>query len=110
MTVSERVLQIALSIHSGKVTTYGEIARAAGAGPMAAQRISSILGKAYARGITTIPFHRIVYAKGRIWITDEYRKERMKQYAAEGLHITPRGYIEDFEKKRYEIKYAKKKV
>ena len=44
---SERVLKIALSIPSGKVMTYGGIARKAGGGPMASQSITSILGKAY---------------------------------------------------------------
>ena len=44
-TFSERVVELALSIPKGKVTTYGAIARAAGAGPMAAQSITSILGK-----------------------------------------------------------------
>ena len=58
-TFSERVIKIALEIPKGRVTTYGRIARAAGAGPMASQSITSILGKAYTNGIKNIPFHRI---------------------------------------------------
>ncbi len=64
-TFSERVSKIALEIPKGRVTTYGAIARAAGAGPMAAQSITSILGKAYENGAKNIPFHRIVYADGQ---------------------------------------------
>ena len=36
-TFSERVLKAALFIPRGRVSTYGRIARVAGAGPMAAQ-------------------------------------------------------------------------
>ncbi len=53
---TERVIKIALEIPKGRVTTYGRIARAAGAGPMAAQSITNILGKAYMSGVKDIPF------------------------------------------------------
>ncbi|MFZ3031627.1 MAG: MGMT family protein [Candidatus Moraniibacteriota bacterium] len=66
LTFSERVIKIALSIPKGRVTTYGRIARAAGGDTMASQSITSILGKAWGNGEKNIPFHRIVYADGRI--------------------------------------------
>ena len=65
MTFSERVVKIAMGIPKGRVTTYGRIAKAAGAGPMASQSITTILGKAYMDGNKNIPFHRIVYADGK---------------------------------------------
>lgn len=96
MTFSERVVKIALSIPKGKVTTYGHLARAAGAGPMAAQSITNILGKAYIAGEKKIPFHRIVYADGRIWIDDKHRRERMELYKKEGIKIDQKDRIENF--------------
>ncbi len=103
-TFSERVLKIALSIPKGRVTTYGRIARAAGAGPMASQSITSILGKAYNAGNRTIPFHRIVYADGRIWADGPYRKKRLALYKKEGIKIDKNDRIIDFEKKLFEFK------
>ena len=95
-TFSERVLKAALSIPRGRVSTYGRIARVAGAGPMAAQSITTILGKAYDAGERGIPFHRIVYADGRIWISERYRKERMKLYKKEGIKVDKQSRIENF--------------
>lgn len=96
-TFTDRVIKIALSIPSGKVTTYGRIARAAGAGPMASQSITSILGKAYDKGIKNIPFHRIVYAGGKIWIDAKHRAERMKLYKKEGIIVNEKDRIVNFE-------------
>jgi methylated-DNA-protein-cysteine methyltransferase-like protein len=93
---SERVVSAALSIPKGRVTTYGRIARACGAGPMASQSITAILGKAYEQGIITIPFHRIVYANGKVWVNDEFAKKRMKLYKEEGIRISTNGIIENF--------------
>lgn len=95
-TFSERVVKIALSIPVGRVTTYGRIARAAGGGNMASQSITGILSKAYDNGEKTIPFHRIVYADGRIWINETYRKKRMQLYKKEGIVVNKHGRIENF--------------
>ena len=99
-TFSERVLKIALEIPKGRVTTYGHIARAAGAGPMAAQSITSILGRAYDKGNKklkkNIPWHRIVYAGGHIWVSPSRRKERMALYKKEGIKIDDKDRIVNF--------------
>jgi len=96
-TFSERVLDAALSIPSGKVTTYGRIARAAGG-------ITNILGKAYDNGERSIPFHRIVYADGRIWIDDKHRVARMRLYKKEKIEVDERNRIKDFPSKFFEPK------
>lgn len=93
---SERVVEASLSIPSGRVTTYGRIARACGAGPMASQSITGILGKAYQEGEKDIPFHRIVYADGRIWTSPEYHDKRMKLYKKEGVEIDKNNKIKNF--------------
>lgn len=104
LTFSERVVRLALSIPAGHVTTYGRIARAAGGGPMTSQSITSILSKAWDNGEKAIPFHRIVYADGRIWIDDRHRAERMKLYRKEGLELDKDNRILNFSDFLYEFK------
>lgn len=96
LSFSERVVKIALGIPKGRVATYGDIARAAGAGPMAAQSITSILDKAARRGVQNIPFHRIVYADGRIWLHKRHRKERYTLYKKEGIKLDHKDRIINF--------------
>lgn len=95
-TFTDLVLQAALSIPPGRVTTYGRVARAAGGGAMASRSVTSILGKAWQKGEHHIPWHRIVYADGRIWIDDEHHKERMRRYKEEGIEVDEKGRIKNF--------------
>ena len=104
VTFSERVLKLALSVPKGRVTTYGRIAKAAGAGPMASQSITTILGKAWQVGNHKIPWHRIVYAYGKVWIDDRHKKERMELYKKEKIEIDKNGKIKDFEKVLFDFK------
>lgn len=103
VTFSERVLKIALSIPKGRVTTYGRIARAAGGGTMASQSITGILGKAWDRGEKNIPFHRIVYADGHIWIDAKHRTERLKLYKQEGIELDDKDRIKNFRTVLWEL-------
>lgn len=96
LSFSEKVLRLALSIPKGKVMTYGGIARLAGGGPMSSQSITTILAKAYDQGEKRIPFHRIVYADGRVWIDDRHREERLRLYKKEKIRIDDRDRIIDF--------------
>lgn len=100
-TFSERVVELALSIPVGRVTTYGDLARAAGGTPMTAQSVSPILSKAARAGVKGIPWHRIVYAGGRVWIDEEHRQERMRLYEKEGIEINEKGYVVDFAEIRF---------
>ena len=102
-TFSERVVQAALSIPHGRVTTYGRIARAAGGGALSAQSVTNILGKAYDRGARDIPFHRIVYADGRIWVNSEHYKKRMALYKKEGIKIDKKSRIINFQDVLFEF-------
>ncbi len=101
---SKRVVALALSVPRGRVTTYGDISRAAGGGPMAAQSITAILGKAWDAGEKKIPFHRIVYADGRVWMSPRYAKERMKKYKAERIELDEKGRIKNFRDKLFEFR------
>jgi methylated-DNA-protein-cysteine methyltransferase related protein len=93
---SERVVEAAMTIPFGRVTTYGRLARACGAGQMASQSITSILAKAHNNGVKGIPFHRIVYANGTIWVSDEYRTKRLKLYKEEEVEIEKGNKIKNF--------------
>lgn len=103
-TFSERVVAIARSIPKGRVTTYGRIAIAAGGGAMSSQSITGILGKAYDEGIKDIPFHRIVYADGRVWMDSSHRTKRLKLYKSEKLELDEKERIKDFQKKLFEFR------
>jgi methylated-DNA-protein-cysteine methyltransferase-like protein len=94
-TFSQRVWELATSIPEGRVTTYGILARAAGGGAQSARSVTGILSKAPNRG--AIPFHRIVYSSGVVWIAPEYEEERRELYAQEGIDVDARGRIENFE-------------
>lgn len=100
-TFSRRVWELAVSIPPGRVTTYGALAKAAGGGSMAARSITGILSKA--PNPRAIPFHRIVYANGRVWMSPEYEKRRRSLYKKEGIKLDARGYIIDFEEKLYDF-------
>lgn len=101
---SKRVVKLALSVPRGRVTTYGALARAAGGGAMASQSITGILGRAWEKGEKNIPFHRIVYSSGRVWMAPEYEKERMKLYKKEGIVLDKHGRIENFRDILFEFK------
>jgi methylated-DNA-protein-cysteine methyltransferase-like protein len=103
-TFSERVIGIALSIPKGRVTTYGRIARAAGAGGMASQSITGILAKAHTEQGLAIPFHRIVYADGKVWVGEQYHAKRMKLYKEEGIEIDKNNKIKNFKEVLLEFK------
>ena len=98
---SQRVWELATLIPAGRVTTYGTIAKMAGAGPMASRSISGILSKAPNQ--KAIPWHRIVYAGGKVWLTNEHEAKRRKMYKREGIEIDEKGRIKNFEDVFYDF-------
>lgn len=70
---------------------------------MASQSITAILGKAWEAGNHKIPWHRIVYANGKIWVDDTHRKERIKLYKKEGIELDG-DKIKNFNKILFEFK------
>ncbi|MBP6858134.1 MAG: MGMT family protein [Candidatus Pacebacteria bacterium] len=103
-TFSQRVVELALMIPSGKVSTYGHIARAAGGGGQAARSVTAILAKAYNNGEKKIPFHRIVYAGGKVWLNNEYEAKRLALYKKEKIIIDEKGFIKNFQDTLFEFK------
>jgi len=100
-TFTQRIWDLALTIPEGRVTTYGALAKAAGGGGQAARSVSSILGKFPNQGV--IPWHRIVYAGGKVWITDACAKSRRELYEREGIYVNEKGIIQDFEEVFYDF-------
>lgn len=103
-TFSERVLEAVMSIPKGKVSTYGRIARACGAGPMASQSITAILAKVHKEKGIKMPFHRIVYADGSIWLDEAHPSKRLALYKKEGIIIEKGNKIKDFQEALYEFR------
>lgn len=93
---SKKVVELALQIPPGRVTTYGLLAVAAGGHPILAQMVTSILGKSERRD--EVPWHRIVYSSGKIWTDPRVDKIRKKLYKAEGIKLDKNNKIIDFEK------------
>jgi len=93
---SRKVVKLALKIPEGRVTTYGLLAVMAGGHPILAQMITHILGRS--KEVDKIPFHRIVYSDGRVWLSPKYEKERLKLYRKEGIKLDKNNKIIDFEK------------
>lgn len=103
-TFSEKIVELALQVPAGYVTTYGHLARRAGVGGQAARSVNAILSKAHNKGVLGIPFHRIVYAGGRIWSNETYRGQRIQLYKAEGIELNKKGFVVDFEEKLWKFK------
>lgn len=75
---SKNVIKLAKTIPPGRVTTYGLLAVCAGGHPILAQMITSIMGKS--AEADKIPFHRIVYSSGKVWLDKKYKKKRLALY------------------------------
>lgn len=65
---TESVIKVIQSIPSGKVMTYGQIARAAGS-PRAARQVVRILHSMSEK--YNLPWHRVINSKGEIGFNDE---------------------------------------
>ena len=96
---TQNVWKLARTIPSGRVTTYGLLAVSAGGHPMMARMVTSILSKA--PDANTMPWHRIVYSDGRVWLDPKYEKIRLKLYKKEGIKLDKNNKIINFEKLIY---------
>ncbi|MFA6518984.1 MAG: MGMT family protein [Candidatus Shapirobacteria bacterium] len=92
---SQNVWRLALSIPEGRVTTYGLLAVAAGGHPMLSRMITHILSKSPDHD--KVPWHRIVYADGHVWLSPEREKARLKLYKKEGIKLDKNHKIVNFD-------------
>lgn len=100
-TFSRRVVELAVLIPPGRVTTYGTLAKLAGGGAMASRSIGRILSQVPNQ--RAIPWHRIVYAGGKVWLDHEHKAVRLKMYQKEGIKVDPQGKIKNFEEIFYDF-------
>ncbi|WP_144510716.1 MGMT family protein [Bacillus sp. FJAT-22090] len=95
---TEQVIRIIKSIPTGKVMTYGQIAKIAGS-PRGARQVVRILHSMSAKH--QLPWHRVVNIKGEIAIPDEesaYSQRAMLE--AEDVCFRSNGLV-DLEQSRY---------
>ena len=59
--------------------------------------ITHILGKSSESD--KIPYHRIVYSNGKVWLSEKYEKERLRLYKKEGIKLDKHNKIVDFDEK-----------
>ena len=99
---SQRLWDLSRAIPEGRVTTYGALAKAAGGTGQAARSVSSILSKS--PNARAIPWHRIVYAGGKVWLNDECEDFRRELYEMEDIHVNEKGIITNFEDIFYDFR------
>ncbi|WP_423406816.1 MGMT family protein [Heyndrickxia sp. MSNUG] len=88
---TEKVIKVIQSIPSGKVMTYGQIARAAGS-PRAARQVVRILHSMSEK--YHLPWHRVINSKGEIGFDDDemfFTQKMMLE--AEGIRFTSKKSI-----------------
>jgi methylated-DNA-[protein]-cysteine S-methyltransferase len=96
MIKNSDVYDLLLKIPAGKVSTYGDLAKALG-NPLASREIGRILGKN--PNPIKVPCHRIVMSNGKVG-GYSYGSERKKELLEkEGISFT-NGIINDFKKVR----------
>jgi len=72
---TERVLRVVRQVPAGRVTTYGDVAAAAGA-PRSARQVGYVMARS-GDVVPEVPWHRVINAQGRIsgrgdlWRADE---------------------------------------
>jgi len=93
---TKKVWELARSIPEGRVTTYGLLAVSAGGSLRLAQMITSLLSKAPDADL--LPWHRIVYSNGKVWLSPKYEKKRLALYKKEGIKLDKNNRIIDFAK------------
>ena len=102
-TFGERVVALSLRIPKGRVTTYKILSRKAGGGGQSHRSVTAILGKAWENGEHRIPWHRIVYSDGSVWISPSNKKKRLALYKKEKIQLNKRNRIINFYDKLYEF-------
>src|ERR1043166_4467799 len=95
-TFGERVVALSLRIPKGRVTTYKILSRKAGGGGQSHRSVTAILGKAWENGEHRIPWHRIVYSDGSVWISPSNKKKRLALYKKEKIQLNKRNRIINF--------------
>jgi methylated-DNA-[protein]-cysteine S-methyltransferase len=97
--IKEEVYKMLLKIPAGKVSTYGDIAKALGY-PNAARLIGQILHNN--PNPVTVPCHRVIHSDGKIGGYAYGKEKKLKLLEEEGLKFSGPGNtdLEEFQKYR----------
>ena len=95
-TFEARVLSAVRRIPPGRVATYGDVARAAGAA-RAARAVGNIMRTSRVPGL---PYHRVIAAGGRLGGYGGNEGLKRALLAAEGVHMSGTR-VRDFDRKRF---------
>jgi len=82
--LSETIIAIIREIPSGKVLTYGEVARRADS-PKSARLVSNLLHSCSDK--YSLPWHRVINSQGKISLTGIAGEEQKQMLQAEGIEI-----------------------
>lgn len=86
----QRVARLVKAIPSGKVASYGQLARLAG-NPRGARLVVRVLhAMSEAHGL---PWHRVISSQGRISLTGEGGRIQRQLLEQEGIRVGPAGEI-----------------
>ncbi len=94
---TRRVLHVLRGIPSGRVVTYGDVARLAGR-LGAARAVGQIMARAEEPGL---PYHRVIAAGGRVGGFGDHPQMKANLLTAEG-HVIRRGRIANFAARRWD--------
>ena len=93
---TRRVLHVLRRIPTGRVVTYGDVARMAGR-PGAARAVGQIMRRADEPGL---PYHRVIAAGGRLGGFGSFPQMKADRLTAEG-HTVRRGRVLGFTASRW---------
>jgi methylated-DNA-[protein]-cysteine S-methyltransferase len=100
--IKEEVYNILLKIPAGKVSTYGDIAKAMGH-PKAARLVGQILHDN--PNPVIVPCHRVIHSDGRLggYAYGSERKRELLENEGIRFRNSHEGYLEEFQKYRIEL-------
>ncbi len=87
----DRILATVDSIPKGCVASYGQVAAEAGL-PRRARLVGTVLGSLTGAG--SLPWHRVVNARGELSVRGPARAEQIKRLKREGVRMNARERID----------------
>ena len=91
----EAIVAVVTAIPPGRVASYGQVAALAGL-PRRARLVGRVLGHLPdpAPGSPSVPWHRVLNARGEISLTGPAAAEQRRRLASEGIELTPAGRVD----------------
>lgn len=98
--VKERVLALVAAIPSGRVATYGDLARRLRLSP---RQVAGVLARLTAEESETVAWHRVVGSGGFISTTKigAVGQRQIDRLRREGVSVKPRNFIDDYDSVRW---------